>query len=276
MRIVSRSLTIAFLLSLGPAARAEEVQPYPACTQTSSDPVASGARAAFEAGQASFNENDYPRAILYWEDAFRRDCTATGLLLNLARVYELNGQKRQAVVALETFLQREPNTPEKAQINRRIEVLKKSIESEPPPAAAATPAASAAPAQPTAAPTEQPPPQTSSSKSKSIVPLVVVGVGGALFIVGGLTWLGATNKLKEYEDHCTDPEKREGCPDDEVAPANDARKQQTTAGVVTVVSIPIIAGGILWYAMTPKSTAKTTVTPAIGQNFLGLSVDGKF
>jgi hypothetical protein len=274
MRIVPSSMTIAFFLSLGFTARAEEVKPYPPCNQTASDPVASGAKAAFEAGEASFKESDYPRAVLYWEDAFRRDCTATGLLLNLARVYELNGQKQQAVVALETFLQREPNTTEKAQINRRIDALKKSLETEPAPVASAAPVSSAPPPETTAQPPEQPPP--AKSGGKPIVPLVIAGVGGALFIIGGFSYLGASSDVKEYESHCENPAARTGCPEDEIGPAEDARKRQQTAGVVTLISIPIIAGGVIWYAVTPKSTATTKVTPAIGQNFLGLSVDGKF
>jgi hypothetical protein len=271
------------LLSLGLVAQAEEVKPYPACATTTSDPVATGARAAFEAGEASFKESDYPRAILYWEDAFRRDCTATGLLLNLARVYELNNQKQQAVVALETYLQREPNTSEKAAINRRIDTLKKSLQAEPAPTASAAPTTSAPPPGPTAPPPEQAPPPT-ASKGKTIVPLVVAGVGGALFIVGGFSWLGASNEVKDFEANCDNPAERTGCPEDEIGPAEDARKRQQTAGVVTLISIPIIAGGVIWYAMTPKPTASTKVpskatarvTPAVGQDFLGLSVDGKF
>ena len=274
MRIVPRSLTIAFLLSLGLVAQAEEVKPYPACTMTTSDPEATGAKAAFAAGEASFKESDYPRAILYWEDAFRRDCTATGLLLNLARVYELNSQKRQAVNALETYLQREPNTGEKAQITRRIDALKKSLEAEPAPTATAAPSASAPPPESTAQPIEQPPPP--KSKGKTVVPLVIAGVGGALFIVGGFSYLGASSDVKEYASHCDNPTERTGCPEGEIGPAEDARKRQQTAGIVTLVSIPIIAGGVIWYAVTPKSTASTKVIPAVSQNFLGLSVDGKF
>src|SRR5688572_28135256 len=158
MRILPTSLTVAMLLSLGLGAQAEEVKPYPPCAQQASDPDVSGAKAAFQAGTVSFNEADYPRAILYWEDAFRRDCSATSLLFNLARAYELNGQKRQALVALETYLEREPNSSERPQIVRRIEVLKKSIESEPPPAASAAPAASA------------PPPQQANSQTDPLPP----------------------------------------------------------------------------------------------------------
>jgi hypothetical protein len=275
MRIVPRSLTVAFFLSLGFAAGAEEVKPYPPCAQQTSDPVASGAKAAFQAGEASFNEADYPRAILYWEDAFRRDCTATGMLLNLARAYELNSQKRQAVVALETFLEREPNSTERPQITRRIEALKKGLESEPAPAASAAPSSTTPTPQPTTQPIEQSPPNVKTG-GKPVFPLVVAGIGGALFIVGGLAYLGASSEVKDFESHCDDPANRQGCPDSEIPKAEDARKRQQTAGIITAISLPIIAGGVIWYAVAPRSTASTKVTPSVGQNFLGLSVDGKF
>jgi len=48
---------------------------------------------------------------------------------------------------------------------------------------------------------------------------------------------------------------------------------------VTLVGLPVMVGGLIWYFATPvpsSATASTQVTPAIGQNFVGLSVDGKF
>src|ERR1700761_8957689 len=108
----------------------DEPKPYPECMKTPTDAETAAAKGAYQAGNASFDEADYPRAITYWEDAYRRDCTANLLLKNLARAYELYGQKRQAVVALETFLVREPTSGDKDQIQRRIEVLKKQIADE--------------------------------------------------------------------------------------------------------------------------------------------------
>jgi tetratricopeptide (TPR) repeat protein len=277
MRILSRSLTTACFLSIGFVARAEAEKPYAPCTQQASDPDANGAKAAFQAGTVSFNEADYPRAILYWEDAYRRDCTADIILFNLARAYELNGQKRQALLALETFLEREPNSNEKPQIVRRIEVLKKQIEAEPAPAPSATAAAtaSATAPQPAAPPAEQPPP-ASKTGGKPVFPLIIAGVGGVMFILGSLTYLDATSKVNEYESHCDDRENRSGCPDDEVPKAEEQRKRQRTGAVVSLVSLPIIAGGVIWYAVAPRSTASTRVTPNVGKNFVGLSLDGSF
>jgi tetratricopeptide (TPR) repeat protein len=273
MRTVPKFLTVAFFLSLGFAAHAEEVKAYPECSQQASDPDVSGAKAAFQAGNVSFNEADYPRAILYWEDAFRRDCSATSLLFNLARAYELNGQKRQALVALETYLQREPNSPEKSQIARRIEVLKKSLENE----AATQPAAPpttppATTTGPTTQPDTQPKPQPTSSGGSRVMPLVVIGLGGTMFILGGILYLGATGEVNKFKEECPNYE-CEGSKEDE---ANEALKRQEASAAISLLGLPVIAGGIIWYiAAKPKQNA-TKVTPSVGQNHLGLSVDGTF
>src|SRR5262245_50497185 len=94
-------LVLAALFPVPGQARAEEkTKEYPDCKRKPTEADGSAAKGAFQAGKVSFDEADYSRAIEYWEDAFRRDCTANGLLQNLARAYELNGQKRQAVIAL--------------------------------------------------------------------------------------------------------------------------------------------------------------------------------
>jgi tetratricopeptide (TPR) repeat protein len=273
MRILSRSLIVSFVLSLGTMAHAEEVRPYPECADDTSDPVASGAKAAFQAGEASFNEADYPRAILYWEDAFRRACTATSMLLNLARAYELNGQKRQAVVALETYLQREPNSPEKSQIARRIDVLEKS-ENEAatqPTTTPTTPPPTTTPG-PTTPPEAQQQPQPASSGGSRVMPLVVIGLGGTMFILGGIVYLGATGEVNKFKEECPNYE----CEGSKEDAANEALKRQQASGAITLLGLPVIAGGIIWYiAAKPKQNA-TKVTPSVGQNYLGLSVDGTF
>ena len=287
MRLARISLLVA--TAVGAPLRAyaaEEPKPYPECTHEASEADLTAAKAAFQAGNVSFNEADYPRAILYWEDAFRRDCTANPLLLNLARAYELNAQKRQAVVALETYLKREQASPETAQITRRIEVLKKQLDDEerahakavPPvqPTAATTPAETPAPAAETA-----PPPSVESKRP--ILPLVVAGVGGVMTIVGGALYLKAASDVDEYASHCSDPETRSGCPDDEIDDANSARSSQILGGVVAGVGLPVLAGGLIWYFLTPPSASAkgaepklARVTPAVSAGFVGLAVDGRF
>jgi hypothetical protein len=278
MRLHLSGLITAAVLALpGLARAAEETHPYVECTHEASDADVTAAKAAFQAGNVSFNEADYPRAILYWEDAFRRDCSAKPLLLNLARAYELNGQKQQAVIALETFLAREPNSTETAQIQRRIEVLKKQIDAE----AAAAPAVAPAPqppAPPPPKPDSAPPPPAAPEQSKPnrVVPLVVAGTGLAMFVAGGIVYLHGAGKVKDYEKQCGTSHKE--CPPAVVDPANSAARQQTAGGVVALVGLPVLAGGVIWYFAAGPSSSKSAahVTPAVGPGFAGLALDGRF
>jgi hypothetical protein len=275
------------------AARAEEpTKSYPECTRAPTDGEVAAAKGAHQAGSASFDEADYARAIDYWEDAYRRDCTADALLLNLARAYELSGRKRQAVVALETYIQREPSAGGKDQLNRRIDVLKKQIAQEaataaPPPTTNpqtnAVPGPTAAPAAQTGnQPDPQPLPEEPQGK-RSVVPLVVAGAGGLVLIVGAAIYFPARSDVNRYESNCTDPERRLGCPPGEIDAANAAASKQQLGGALVISGAVIAAGGVVWYFVSPRKPAPTAVqarrtelTPAVGPGYAGLNLAGSF
>ena len=258
----------------------DEPKAYPECIKTPTDAETAAAKGAYQAGNASFDEADYPRAITYWEDAYRRDCTANLLLKNLARAYELYGQKRQAVVALETFLVREPSSADKEQIQRRIEVLKKQITAE-----AAPPAATAAPVAATAANTPpQPAPDSQAHGGKrSIVPLFVAGAGGVLLIVGSAIYGKGAKDVTHYEELCPDHDCGTGSEATANAnAANDARNKKVTGGVLAGVGAVTLAGGLIWYFVQPRSGASTgslqkpLLSPALTPSFAGVALSGAF
>jgi tetratricopeptide (TPR) repeat protein len=279
MRFFSIGLWVAAALALANVAFATEVEThqYPECGREPSEADVTAAKAAFQAGNVSFNEADYPRALLYWEDAFRRDCTAHPLLLNLARAYELDGQRQQAVIALEAFLAREPNSPERAQITRRIEVLKRQIES----AQKAAPVVAPPPAapQPDLPDAVSQPPAVSASSStsaKKIVPLAVAGVGGGITVLGLLIYADAHNDVNKYKEAC---DGTKNCPKHLVEPANEAGKRETTGTIVAIGGAAMLAGGVIWFLLTPSTASKpssTAVLPHVAPGFAGLSVDGRF
>jgi len=268
-------------------ARAEdEPKAYSECLKVPTEAETAAAKGAYQAGNASFDEADYPRAITYWEDAYRRDCTANLLLKNLARAYELYGQRRQAVVALETFLVREPASPDKEQIQRRIEVLKKQIAAEKP-----APVAAAAPPPPTTtAAATQPPPDSSAhgSGKRSVVPLIVAGAGGVTMIVGLVVYAKAAKDVKHYESLC--PPGSDGTPycgagADAIATmeaGNKARTRKIVGGVVTGVGAAALAGGLVWYFLQPHGRATTgtlqkpLVRPDVSPGFAGIALSGAF
>jgi tetratricopeptide (TPR) repeat protein len=283
----SISLCAALALLVAPAvALAEEpTTSYPDCGREPTEAEVAAAKGAFQAGNASFNEADYARAIDYWEDAYRRDCTANPLLLNLARAYELAGRKRQAVVSLETFLAREPSSGEKDQINRRVEVLKKKIAEEDAAALVAPPPTSAQPAN------TQPPPATEpagETVKRSPVPWVVMGLGGAAVIVGTLGVISNKKKVDDLDAQCDDPstkeiEGRNKCFSDVAAKGNDARVALNVSGVIAGVGVAAVAAGFVWYLVDGKRVAnaqtaskRPTLTPIFTPQLAGLNLSGSF
>jgi tetratricopeptide (TPR) repeat protein len=280
-----KSLLTALALLVTPAlAHAEEpTKSYPDCGREPTDAEVQAAKGAFQAGNASFNEADYARAIDYWEDAYRRDCTANPLLLNLARAYELAGRKRQAVVALETFLSREPNSGEKDQINRRVEVLKKKIAEEDA-AAAATPVpgpTTTVPAGPVPPPTEAP----VEHARRSPWPWVVIGAGAVVTTAGALGYLAAKSKADDLAKECKDPAHRVGCPATVQTEGTTQNNKMAANSVVTGVGAAMVVGGAIWWFLDKKrvdnANGSATLlhplfTPAVAPEFAGLSLSGAF
>lgn len=276
-------LFLAAAFALAPAlAQAEDApKPFPPCEKTPTDGDVAGAKGAFQAGQASFEEGDYNRAISYWDDAYRRDCTAHALLLNLARAFELNNQKRHAVVALETYLARQPSSPQRDQIARRIEGLNEKIaqSGKPGPGPAVGPDGNPpANVEPVPAPT----PDTGGKRP--LTPLIVAGAGGVITVIGGVLYLGASSDVKDVEDKCGGGR---NCPPKLAEEGNDARSRQTTWGIVTVGGLAVTAGGLVWYFMSKPTEGKSAralkqkpalprVDPLVGRGFTGLAVSGSF
>ncbi len=280
-----KSLFAALALLIAPAiAHAEEpTKSYPDCGREPTDAEVAAAKGAFQAGNASFNEADYARALDYWEDAYRRDCTANPLLLNLARAYELAGRKRQAVVALETFVAREPNSGEKDQINRRVEVLKKKIAEEDAAAAAAPPTSGTAVAPTVTAPLAPEPVQRAKA---SPWPFVTMGVGVVVTGVGAASYFGAKAKADELAKQCKDSVHRIDCPASVKTQGDAKNKEMRTDSVVTGVGVAVIVGGAIWWFLDKKSVDRANanqgtwqrplVAPLVGRQLAGLSLSGAF
>ncbi len=272
------------------SAIAGPTHPYAECTTHPSDSDVTAAKGAFQAGTVSFNEADYDRAILYWEDAYRRDCTATLLLNHLSRAYEGLGNREQAVIALRTYLERSPDSPERAQIQRRIEVFEQKIADEKQQAAAAQ-SAKPSPTQPAVgAPSNQPnngtvPPTspTPAGESKPIAwgPIAVIAVGGVTTVVGGIVYLKAKSDISDVESKCPN----HVCQKDQptlVQQGNDARSRATTGTIVTISGLAIAGAGVVWFVLDSKKSPQTAqyrepaISPWLGSGSAGLSWQGRF
>lgn len=277
---------VALFFTTALAYAEEPVKPYPECSHQPTEGDVNGAKGAFQAGQASFNEADYKRAIDYWEDAYRRDCTAHDLLQNLARAYELDNQKRHAVSALETYLARNPSSPQRDQIAKRIEVLNEKIAKEDSAAGAAPtgPNPGAGPVTPPAGGDTKP--DDKGTGKRSITPLIVAGAGGVLAIVGGVLYSKASSDVKDAEDQCGG---RKECPPEIAEQGNSGRTRQRIWGGVAIVGVAAAIGGTIWYfTQTPAPATASReknrrrlsrtprVEPLIGGSFAGVGVSGAF
>lgn len=276
--------------------------PYPACESEPDEVSVQGAQGAFQAGNASFNEADYPRAIFYWEDAYRRDCTAHAMLKNLARAYELNDQYEHAILALNTYLERNPDSGEADAIQRRIENLGRKLEEQR--------AAEAVPPPPKPEPKErrepqptEPPPLLEADSDgftdedfqdtggRSVVPLVIAGLGASAGVLGGLQWMVATQDGEQAEEDCgpggrercltTDPEtgllvRNEAA----IEAGNEAVDRQILWGIVGGAGAAVAVGGLIWYFAQPDGSGEEAsmghLTPRVGPNYAGLLLDGQF
>jgi tetratricopeptide (TPR) repeat protein len=300
MGLSLRGFLVAGIISLSSAAAFGEGSKtaFPPCTTTATEADRKAAQGAFAAGQGSFNEADYPTAITYWRDAYRRDCSAHALLLNLARAFELKGDRSEAVNALETYLQRKPDAADADQIRRRIENLKSQITAAEKPVAPAAPPAAAAAAAPTAPspsaplPVAAPPPTDTAEtgRSRSPLPLFVAGGGGVLAIVGAVVFVGGVKKVQDAEADCPTHTCPHDTPPDIAAAAiekgNAGRQEQLIGGVLLGAGIAAAGGGVLWYLLSSPSSdapAKATsplrravATPAIGPGYAGISLGGAF
>ena len=262
MRTLLGSWTLGVVVLVSAEAASAQTRPYPECTSEPTESDVAAAKGAFQAGQASFNEADYERAITYWEDAYRRDCTAHALLLNLARAYELSGDKRQAVEALQTYLARKPESPQKDQINRRIEVLNQQIDKEatavaaaPPPEPAPAPQAAPMPKPPAPQPAPEPTPEPSDSfwVGPAIVGgagVIAAGTGVVVHAIGDADEDAAAEKCPE----------RVGCSLEVEEQGNDGIFKQKLGVGLMIGGTAAVGGALAWFLLAQPGSG--TATPA--------------
>lgn len=275
-RFVSPWWVAVALVSSPALARAQEGKTFPECTHAPSERDISAAKGAFEAGQVSFHEADYARAILYWEDAFRRDCTALALLLNLARAYELAEQKAHAVSALETYLARRPNAVDRDQISRRLEALRRQLDEER--EAAQRRAAETAPTQPTPSHAPEPLPAVEAPTAGAqapVWPLVVAGGGLAVGVVGVVLWAVNQSTINDCSKEsagvyvCGDAADKRA--------AEDALPRRNVGiGLTLGGGAVAIGGAVTYFFLRQQAHAGASLQPSVGPGFAGLNYVGTF
>lgn len=263
---------------------------YPACIVKADDTNVQAARGAFEAGKAAFNEGDYARAIVYWEDAFRRDCGATLMLKNLARAYEASGQYAAAAVALETYLARAYEAQDKAELEEQLRSIKAKIQSTESPQAAAAggPPPKPQPAQQPKTTTEAPLPEPepvddtvgstpdadapSSVNGNKLGAGLLAGAGLALGATSVLFWTDANSKEDDANAQC--PSRRD-CPKSITDAGNEAIDSKQRWTLVGAGGAAMLVGGVVWYLLTPDDET-SALMPTVAPSYAGFTWTGQF
>lgn len=261
-----------------------QVKEYPPCTERADEVNLQAARGAFEAGKAAFNESDYPRSILYWEDAFRRDCSATLLLKNLTRAYEANHQYAEAANALRTYLERSPEAEDRQELEAHLRVLENKVEPANPP-----PGPKPVNQKPT--PTDQQPaPQPSftsddniseeppfdggaSTKGPKLAAGIVAGAGAALALTSGVFWYQADVDERAANDACP---QRFNCSAEITRQGNDAIDRKQQWAWIAGGGVALMAGGVAWYLLLPTEASTVGLQPSLGPTHASVNWSGSF
>ena len=212
---------------------------YPICTRTPTEADLEGAKGAHKAAIQFYERADYDRAIRYWKDAYEFDCTAHGVLINIASAYERKGDRASAIEALDAYLTRAPDAPDAVTIQERVQNLKAAVKAEQdkarqPPPPASTPAP----------PPPPPPPPLPPERPYGYAPLVVAGAGGVALVIGAILTPIGLSRIADAERDCPS---RVGCAPAIADLGNSGRSQAAAGGVVMGLGALALGGGLAWH-----------------------------
>ncbi len=245
------------------------------------------AHGAFLAGKAAYDEADYQKAIDYFKDAYKRDCTKHALLNFIARAYEAKGDRPEAINALETYIARAPKADDADQVRKRIDNLKAQVASQPTNSGTSVPTSSAT-TTPTvtasASDTSTAPPPTGGH---TIPPWIVVGAGGAAAITGVILLIIGTGKVSDSHNLALNGCPKNACPTTYTAAQIDAAQALNKSGytfdtlgiVVGGIGVAAIVGGLVWHFIEPtglKTEPKASLVPIMAPGYGGASFAYKF
>lgn len=256
---------------------------FPTCDKTPNQADIEAAMTSHKAGEQLYERGEFDRAIENWRDTYRLDCSVHAVLINVAYAYEKKGDKESAIAALEAYLRRYPKAPDEKAITERIETLKREL----PPKVAPTPTV----APTVTAPTPPPPPPKPLPKPErpyGIKPWYPVVIGGVAMLAGVILLPIGVSAIADAEEACGEAR---ACPkglEDLASKGNSGRTQVIVGDIALGLGAVGVAGGLLWQIVLnkprilgprgtePSPPPKTSVAPALGPGFSGLSVTGSF
>jgi hypothetical protein len=250
--------------------------PYPAACSSVPQSESERAHTIYQAGKVQYDDKNYDAAIAQFREAYKRDCSKHDLLIIISRAYELKGDRVEALKALEMYLERVPNSPDAPTHRNGIESLKRQIAAAPPPTVTAPP--------PSATTTAPPPAEV---REHTVLPWLVVGLGGAAVITGAIFLVAAPKvppNCNESSGSCSAMPANE----DPTQLAKERAQAGTSVGDRTGGLIAIISGagvigiGLLWHFLEPTGpvektgSTKPSLVPAVAPGYAGMSLGGSF
>lgn len=278
------SLALAFAITATTNAALADDSAYPTCgSKTPTKEESDHGHNLYIQGKVYYDDGDYNKAIPRFKEAYKTDCTKHELLVIISRSYELKGDKREALVALETYVERVPTSPDLQTHQNRIANLKAGLAAEkkdpPPPPPPSGDGAGATPPG-------QPPPPAGEARGHTVYPWIVVGVGGLVAAAGGVLFgvgIGQTpSDCGLFSRTCgastpADPNRNARLTEEAnaAAPAVNAGLGMLIGGVL------VAGGGLVWHFVEPTgpSAAAATrlrVSPAVTPGYAGLGLSKRF
>lgn len=258
-------LSLAGLLAIPPVAVA---QGAPAAGEPAADTVARIEALAAE-GAAAYDAKDYEKAVKLYLDAWKLDPVAgIALLYNIAVIYDYHIQDPRLA---RTYYRRYLESPDAdpgllPKATERLAAMEARIAEEAAAAAASTVTPPEQPAPPVTPPAEvpaavEPAPLTGavtpvSPRGSSSGPLLVMGTGAALTLIGGAFGVLTLGQHAEFETNAD--------PDEKARLRDSGRTYGTVADIGIGVGLATVVGGLIWYLAddgdAPES-AGVQVTP---------------
>lgn len=248
---------------------------FPPCNR----PAATGPEsfdAHYTVGREAFEHGDHAEALKQFAMAYDADCKRHEILVIISRAYEGDQNFADAARVLELYLSRVQDAPNAASIRERIAKLRERDRVRAQEDARARAAAQNARAQDTRTPKAA---TSGDEADPSPMPLVVAGIGGGLFVAGGVTMLLAVVSLPSgcnfgFPSHCDNPKD---------IPEAEKSRPATYVGVGLMgVGLATVAGGLVWHFLSrptaPRSDAAKNsgfgIVPTIGVNYTGVTLKG--
>lgn len=215
------------------------------------------ARSLFEAGEVAFREGRFENALEYLQRSYELS-HRPALLYNLGTTYDRLRRDAEALAAFERYLEEVPDAAQRAQIERRIAVLRESI-------ARGAPSPDAE--DETGAPEGgDPAPASETSDGAALPGWTTLGVGAAVLVGGGILLGVALADVAAVENAA------DGTSWSAVSAAHGRSEGESIAGIVLLsVGAAASATGLVW-ALTSGDTTRAEIAPTAG----GLLLRGTF